>query len=179
MEKRICNLSIQAPGGTASRNSSTYKLTLPSSWIQEMGLTKEERQVEITFDGNSIVIQKRVSVDEFLQKRQALDNHLLVLSYYDEEVLCTRIVADYTEKTVCIENCISNVVKTAFGNNLVPTWEDYEEFLESRCIPRQRAGLRQYLDTLGLDDYEPLEIIRKTEGRMAEDQQWIKLKEIL
>jgi len=44
-----------------------------------------------------------------------------------------------------------------------------QEFLESRCVPRQRDGLRYYLAEFGLEKYEPLEIIRKTEGRMAED----------
>ncbi len=176
MEKRICNLSIQSPGGTASKNANTYKLTLPSSWIQEMGLTKEERQVEITFDGNRIIVCKRVGIDEFLEKH--IGSRLLSLFYYDEDILCTRIAADYTEKIVCVQNYVPNVIKTAFGNNIVPTWEEYEEFLESRCIPRQRSGLRQYLDALGLDSYEPLEIIRKTEGRMAEDKQWIRMEEI-
>ena len=36
-------------------------------------------------------------------------------------------------------------------------------------MPRARDGLRHYLKELGLDRYEPLAIIRKTQGRMAED----------
>ena len=50
-------------------------------------------------------------------------------------------------------------------------------FLESRCVPRQRDGLSHYLAELGLDRYDPLEIIRKTAGRMAEDHFWIKILE--
>ena len=60
----------------------------------------------------------------------------------------------------------------------VPTWDDFQNFLEERCIPRARAGLREYLEALGLDEYDPLEIIKKTSGRMAEDQQWIEIKVI-
>ena len=50
-------------------------------------------------------------------------------------------------------------------------------FLEERCVPRQREGIREYLETLGLDEYDPWEIIKRTQGRMAEDQQWIEVVE--
>ena len=40
------------------------------------------------------------------------------------------------------ENYTEQAVKTAFGKNSNPSWEDLELFLEERCIPRQRAGLR-------------------------------------
>ena len=50
--------------------------------------------------------------------------------------------------------------------------------MESRCIPRTRAGLREYLETIGVDHYDPPEIIRKTQGRMAEDTIWLTVEEI-
>ena len=53
-----------------------------------------------------------------------------------------------------------------------------ESFLEERCIPRQRAGLREYLETLGLSEYDPIAIIQKTKGRMAEDAQWLEVQEL-
>ena len=52
---------------------------------------------------------------------------------------------------------------------------DFQAFLEERCIPRQRAGLREYLEAIGVAEYDPLQIIRKTQGRMAEDQQWLEV----
>jgi len=48
--------------------------------------------------------------------------------------------------------------------------------LEERCIPRGRVGLREYLEIIGLDEYDPWEIVKKTQGRMAEDQQWIEIE---
>lgn len=50
-------------------------------------------------------------------------------------------------------------------------------FLKDRCVPQERDGLKYYLSDLGLDCYDPLAIIRKTEGRMAEDSCWIKIVE--
>ena len=51
-------------------------------------------------------------------------------------------------------------------------------FLEERCVPRQREGLQDYLEALGLDHYDPLEIVLRTEGRMAEDQQWLSVEDL-
>jgi len=65
---------------------------------------------------------------------------------------------------------------TAFGNNTLPTWEDFKLFLEDRCLPRQRAGLQEYLDAIGVGEHDPIEIISKTAGRMAEDNQWLEME---
>lgn len=176
MEKRIGNVIIQAPGGTASKNSSTYKVSLPSAWIKEMGITDSDRQIELTFDGTSITISKRLSLDEFIRSGRNEGHRLYLFSYYDDQTLCSKIGADYTAQTVCFENYIDNFLRTAFGNNPAPTWEDFQTFLEERCIPRSRAGLREYLETIGVDRYDPLDIILKTEGRMAEDDQWIRVE---
>ena len=92
--------------------------------------------------------------------------------------MCTLIYADFSDKTVKAENFTDNVIKTSFGNNLIPSWEDFLDFLEERCIPRGRDGLREYLDVIGVDSYEPFEIIKITKGRMAEDNQWINVEEI-
>jgi len=49
-------------------------------------------------------------------------------------------------------------------------------FMEERCISKGRAGLREYLEAIDLDEYDPWEIVKKTQGRMAEDQQWIEIE---
>ena len=176
MERRIVNVIIQAPGGTAAKNSNTYKLALPSSWVKEMGISENARQVEMKFDGTSITITRKLDMQEFIHRAKECGRKILILSYYDEKTLCTKIAVDYNEKSLCVENYVPSVLRTAFGNNLEPTWEDYLVFLEERCLPKTRAGLREYLDEIGVVEYDPLEIIKKTSGRMAEDQQWIKLE---
>ncbi len=178
MEKRAGKIIIQTPGGTAAKGSYTYKLSIPSSWIKEMGLSEDNRQVELFFDGTTISIAKRLSVDEYISLNKAKMHDLFELLFYDGQMLCTKIIADYTEKTICVENYIDDFIRTAFGNNFIPTWNDYEAFLEDRCIPRSRAGLREYLEAIGVDKYDPLEIIQKTAGRMSEDNQWLKVEEI-
>lgn len=176
MEQRLGNIIIHPSGGTAGQNSNTYKITLPSVWMKTLGITAEERQVELRFDGTSITISKRLSAAEFIEQKKKQGHELMRLSYYDGETLCTQIAVDCSDQTLTAENYVSNAIKTAFGKNETPTWEDLQSFLEERCIPKQRAGLREYLETIGVEEYDPLAIIQKTAGRMAEDDQWLKVE---
>lgn len=174
MECRQGKVIIHASGGTASKGANTYKLTLPSAWMKEIGIDECDREVDLSFDGSAITITKRQNMDEFISSKRAQGHSLIKFSYYDGDTLCTTIIADTSEHTLKIENYTDRMIKTAFGNNLVPTWNDLQRFLEERCIPRARAGLREYLETIGVEEYDPVEIIKKTEGRMAEDNQWIR-----
>lgn len=178
MENRIGNIIIQSPGGTAAKGSSTYKVSLPSSWVKELGISAEDRQIELRFDGTSITISKRLPLHQFIETRKSKGHQLVLLSYFDNQTICSQIAADYTEHSLCVENYVSDVLRTAFGNNQAPTWDNFHTFLEERCVPRSRAGLREYLEAIGLEEYDPLEIIKKTSGRMAEDHQWLKVEVI-
>ena len=178
MEIRTANLIIGTSGGTAGGNATNFKLALPSTWIKEMGLTPEQRQVELRFDGTSIIITRKLSFSEFLEVSHHAEHEMLLLSCYSGDTLCARIAADETEKTVCIENLATDCLKLPFGNKQNPSWADYQRFLEDRCIPKTRAGLQEYLEAIGVGSYEPLEIIRRTHGRMAEDDLWLTVEEV-
>lgn len=172
MERRIAKLIVGKAGGTASKDSKTYKVSLPSKWVAELGLT--DSKMEIAFDGERIIISPYLSMDKFLDNKKSLGHKLVKFEFYDGEILCTKIIADFTEETLSVENTTENIIKTAFGKNEAPTWEDFQNFLEERCVPQSRSGIREYLETIGVESYEPFEIIKKTNGRMAEDNQWLK-----
>ena len=56
-----------------------------------------------------------------------------------------------------------------------------EQFLEPvRKLFAARPAFREaeLLEALGLEEYDPLAIIQKTKGRMAEDDQWMEVREI-
>ena len=178
METRTANLIVGTSGGTAGKNATNYKLALPSTWIKEMGLPPEQRQVELRFDGTSIVITRKMSFAEFLEASRHAGHEILLFSCYSGDTLCARIAADETEKTVRIENLATDYLKLPFGKNPNPSWSDYRHFLEDRCIPKTRAGLQEYLETIGVDSYQPEEIIRKTQGRMAEEDLWLTVEEL-
>ena len=178
METRFGRITVSRAGGTAGRGAKTYKLALPTAWVSALSLTEGGRRVELSFDGGAITIRPEQTMEEFLESRLAAGHSLLDIRFYDGAALCTRIYADRTAKELRAENCTGDLVKTAFGSAPLPTWADLESFLEERCIPRERAGLRSYLDAIGVDEYEPLAIIQKTRGRMAEDDQWIEVEEL-
>ncbi|MCH5185673.1 MAG: hypothetical protein J1F64_06060 [Oscillospiraceae bacterium] len=115
---------------------------------------------------------------EFVSQRKAMGHDLKKLSFYDGNELCTVIYADFTDKILKAENYTNDIITTAFGNNKRPVWEDFMNFLEERCIPKERDGIREYLDAIGVAEYEPMEIIKKTKGKMAEDNQWIETEKI-
>ncbi len=176
MEIRNAKLSVNKSGGTASKGAKTYRITLPNLWIEEMGLGENSRDIELKFSGKSIIICPKLSLEEFAQNKK--ENSLIKLEYYNSKTLCTVIVADYTDKEIFIENKTDYPLYLAFGKNDNPNWEDYLSFLESRCISKDRDRLRNYLEAMKLEEFNPLEIIKKTQGRMAEDQQWIRVTEL-
>ena len=178
METRFGKITASKAGGTAASGSKTYKLSLPSTWVAAMGLVGDGGRVVLSFDGKVITIRPEQSMEQYKATRLAQGHELMEIHYYNGDTLCTLIYADKTAQDICAENYTDNLVKTAFGKNLLPTWADLESFLEERCIPRQRAGLREYLEALGLDEYDYLAIIQKTKGRMAEDDQWMEVQEI-
>ena len=90
--------------------------------------------------------------------------------------LCTIIDVDEQKRLIQVRNYTRNPMYRAFGVNTEPTFEDYEEFLESRCFPRERDKMKIMLRELDLPFYDPFLIVRKTEGRMAEDEFWIRME---
>lgn len=90
---------------------------------------------------------------------------------------CTLIDVDESRQIVRIKNYVRNLQFRAFGIVEEPSMEEYREFLESRCFPAERDKMKLILEDLDLPFYDPLMIIRKTKGRMAEDDFWIEVEE--
>lgn len=100
----------------------------------------------------------------------------LRLWYMCENEICTIIDVDERHRKVRIHNYTNDYISRAFGKNERPTFEEYESFLESRCFPRTRDKMKLILADLDLPFYDPMLIIEKTEGRMAEDNYWIRIE---
>ena len=100
----------------------------------------------------------------------------LRLWYMYYEKVCTIIDVNIIQRKVEIHNYVDNPMFRAFGVVEKPDYERYEEFLESRCFPRTRDKMKLVLKDLELPFYDPFMIIEKTEGRMAEDDFWIRIE---
>ena len=180
MEIREVKVSSCSPGGTAGAGAKSYRISLPSSWIKELGLDNGDSKAELVFDGETIVIRAKKSDDMLVFTSQALKSgHTLVkYEYYDKDILCSTIVCDFTSKAVLVKNHTEDILKTAFGVNLSPTWDDFTEFLEERCVPRTRENISLFLESMDLTEYDPIRIVEITQGRMAEDNQWLKITKL-
>lgn len=100
----------------------------------------------------------------------------LRLWYMERNHIRTVIDVDERLRKIKICNYTHDLIKRAFGRDEHPSYEDYEAFLESRCFPRSRDKMKLILKDLNLPFYDPYMIIEKTEGRMAEDDFWIRIE---
>jgi hypothetical protein len=87
-------------------------------------------------------------------------------------------VVGYDMKTrkVIVTNFTDDNIKRPFGVRVSPTFEDLERFFESRCFPKERYNLKRLLDDLGLNRYDPFDIVEITHGRQYEDYAWIRFE---
>ena len=58
MKERIVKVTFNKSGGTAKGKAVTNRVTIPTSWIKELGITEEDREVVIKLIDNKIVIEK-------------------------------------------------------------------------------------------------------------------------
>lgn len=100
----------------------------------------------------------------------------LRLKYYFRKQLCSIIDVDERNRRVEVYNYQTELIYKAFGNINSPTYEEYEEFLASRCIPKERDKIKIHLKELNIPFYEPMLIIEKTKGKMAEDEFWLEIE---
>lgn len=115
----------------------------------------------------------RQTISKYLNQTPDEDYSMRIDFMYKQKV-CTEIYVDYLHKKVKIVNRIDNIMKRAFGVNENPDWDDFEEFLADRCFPKSRAMQKTILERIGVDSYDPIQILEKTNGRTAEDNQYLK-----
>ena len=96
--------------------------------------------------------------------------------YMHRNEVCTLIDVDEMRREVQIRNYTNRIQYRAFGINVEPSFEEFQEFLESRCFPRSGDKMKIRLQELGIPFYDPLLIIEKTQGRMAEDEFWLQVE---
>ena len=180
MESRKAKLLLDKAGGTAGSNTMKYRVSLPSSWVHAMGLGQNERNLILVFEDGEICVRKQqtLSPEDFKQRAERDRHKVRVYRYYDNDDLCSILYIDFTAKELLVINRTDELIHRAFGVNEVPSWADFMAFLEERSIPRTRHGLKRILEELGLDEYDPVKITEKSQGRMFEDHQWFEISEV-
>ena len=49
---------IGSPGGNASKQSQSYKVSIPTLWAKDMGISKEQREIKLTYSDKKIIIER-------------------------------------------------------------------------------------------------------------------------
>lgn len=150
-----------------------------ADFVNSSGRTVENWEIK-----NGVIKGPIVTLFEILIRKPELVGWLrlpdnkrkLRIWYMYENTACTVIDVDEMNRKVKIRNYTDNVLERAFGIKTEPTFEDYEEFLKSRCFPETRDMLKLELKKLDIPFYDPIMIIEKTEGRMADDKFWIRIE---
>lgn len=57
--ERILKITFNKSGGTSSRNGITTRLALPTSWVKELGLTEDNREVTAILKNGQIIIKPK------------------------------------------------------------------------------------------------------------------------
>lgn len=59
-KERVLKVTFNKSGGTSSRNGVTTRLALPTSWVKELGITEENREVIAKLEDGKIVIEPKI-----------------------------------------------------------------------------------------------------------------------
>ena len=115
----------------------------------------------------------RQIIGKYLNDNPA-EGYTLRMTYMYKQYPCTVIDVDFLNQKIMIQNKTKDMLRRAFGVIEEPTWKDFNDFLKERCFPATRGNAKEILRQLQLTSYDPLQIVEKTRGRMAEDNMWLK-----
>lgn len=92
--------------------------------------------------------------------------------YSWKEYRCTLIDVDDRMRQIRVKDFTLDRGKKAFGVISSPTYEDFEELVAYRCGFSGLDGteLRRVLRENGLSEYDPVQLLRKTHGRLTVDE---------
>ena len=73
-----------------------------------------------------------------------------------------------------IWNFTDDLISRAFGSREKPSWQEYEQFLEDRCMPRTRYGIKNGTGTYGARQLRSISDCGDNKGgRVYGDGQWL------
>ena len=99
----------------------------------------------------------------------------LNFEYLNKDSLLSSVTVDLVNNDVKVINYTDDVMRQFMGV-CAPTVNNVMKFLEMRCFPRTRYDCKELLKTIGLQEYNPLDIVRITHGRMVNDFFWIRFQ---
>lgn len=97
--KLLANTRKTGSGGT------TFRATLPTSWIRQMGLSEDYRDLKLVFNGKEITIKNNKEEVEMLEKllgvaKVEIEKEIREMSYIDDSDNCDRFLDNLVRELV-------------------------------------------------------------------------------
>lgn len=89
--------------------------------------------------------------------------------WYCGDEKTAEFTVDRAKKKVKVTNFKDDPHYLPFAPNVELDWDRWEWLIRRRCISPNNGWVKEHLAIIGLTKWDPYEIIRKTEGRMAGD----------
>lgn len=146
-----------------------YKCGIPQSTLARI---ETERTVPMIDTLNKIVeaLDMEIKIEEKPEVIPELSrwNELQFCAYWKDELISSVRVEG---TTAYITRFILHPIKQIFYADKMDIFQ-LSGILEDRCWERGRADIREILKCIGLDNYDPLEIVKKTHGVTYNDFLW-------
>ncbi len=126
VKKRVrrAKLSVSASGGERG-GSSTFRATLPTSWIREMGLSEDIRDIKLEFDGEQIIVKSNEEEKKMLEKLLKIANKKI-----KEEIEDLGFIDDSDDIPEEFLDYIAELAKELVTNELVSDPDNIELYYE-------------------------------------------------
>lgn len=99
----------------------------------------------------------------------------LIFDYMYFDTVSEHVEVDMVSLTVESKVYAKDIMLQVFGKR-PKTVENVQFFFRSRCFEETNYGLRDLLKLLGLQQYNPYDIVRITHGKMVNDPCWIRFE---
>ncbi len=117
----------------------------------------------------------RQTIVKYLSSKPSSD-YPFVVDVMNGRSVVSSIYLNFQTEQVYITNRSNDVLSLPFGVNANPTWQDFEDYLLTRCFPENRGDKKQLLKALGVPFYDPWLIVMKTKGKTPDDNYWFNIK---
>ena len=156
---RLCykSLGMVSPGVIAQKEQKKLR-------YRKLIIERDELEYRIEQQRKILEAYKR-----HLSQKSILDDY--IFEVYWKNDISSRVSVRGSK--VRINRIINHPVRQIFSSNEI-TRNKLNEILELRCFDRHRPDAQKKLEALGLTEYRPIDIIRKTHGVSYNDYIWFR-----
>ncbi|MTI47864.1 MAG: hypothetical protein FH761_08485 [Firmicutes bacterium] len=153
MEERKAKLSVNRSGGTASKKGVTFRVTVPSKWVRDMGLSEYNRHIKLIYDSKEIKIinneKEMEKLNEILEKSsEKIENEINRLGYIDDTDECDRFLDNISKECEDVYGIDFDEILEMLTNHMKKTYKKKGSCDKtghySGCYYKNREGLKAW-----------------------------------